>query len=157
MPSYSDLALRTERLDLRCFRHADATSLFAIFSSPDVSRYLARGRWTQLDEAHQRIARDINGTAAGEYLRLAFERREDGRVVGECCLFNFVHACRRAEIGYALARDAWGFGLAGEALRALVDQVRARSRQGDRHRVAGHVLRDYREHMHSNQPVHSWD
>src|SRR4051794_20509643 len=39
----------------------------------------------------------------------------------------------------------------------FVDQVRARSRQGDRHRVAGQVLREYREHMHSNQPVHSWD
>jgi gamma-glutamyl:cysteine ligase YbdK (ATP-grasp superfamily) len=45
----------------------------------------------------------------------------------------------------------------GNGASWFVDQVRARSRQGDRHRVAGHVLRDYREHMHSNQPVHTWD
>lgn len=122
-PSYSDVALRTERLELRCFRHADAADLFTIFSDPQVSRYLVVGGWKHVDEAHQRIARDINATAAGEYLRVAIERTEDHRVIGECSIFSLVEGSRRAEIGYALARSAWGCGYAVEALRALIGHV----------------------------------
>ena len=44
--------------------------------------------------------------AAGEYIRLAVERREDARVLGEALLFNFAKESRRAELGYALARAA---------------------------------------------------
>jgi gamma-glutamyl:cysteine ligase YbdK (ATP-grasp superfamily) len=39
----------------------------------------------------------------------------------------------------------------------FVDNVHARSGEGDRHTVLKHVLRDYRERMHDNQPVHTWD
>jgi len=39
----------------------------------------------------------------------------------------------------------------------LVDQVHRRSGEGDRHAVLKSVVGDYRERMHSNEPVHSWD
>ena len=39
----------------------------------------------------------------------------------------------------------------------FVSQVHARSGEGDRHTVLRHVLRDYRERMHDNEPVHTWD
>jgi hypothetical protein len=39
----------------------------------------------------------------------------------------------------------------------FVSQVHARSGEGDRHTVLRHVLRDYRERMHGNDPVHTWD
>ncbi len=39
----------------------------------------------------------------------------------------------------------------------FVDQVHARAREGTRHEVLRRVLRDYRERMHANQPVHTWD
>lgn len=120
MPSFADLRLETPRLVLRPFRHADAADLFAVFCDPEVFRYTPVGGWKHVDEAHQRIARDVTMMAAGDYLRLAVERREDARVVGEVLLFNFAKESRRAELGYALARDAWGCGYAGEALPQLV-------------------------------------
>ena len=39
----------------------------------------------------------------------------------------------------------------------FVDQVRARSGDGDRHEVLRRVLGDYRQHMHDNAPVHGWE
>jgi ribosomal-protein-alanine N-acetyltransferase len=120
MPSFADLSLQTPRLALRPFRHADAAQLFEIYSDPEVFRHIPIGDWKHIDEAHQRIARDITTMAAGGYIRLAVERREDARVVGEVLLFHFDAGSRRAELGYALARKAWGCGYAGEALAPLV-------------------------------------
>lgn len=121
MPSFKELRLQTPRLSLRPFRHADAKDLFTVFADPQVFRYIPIGDWKHEDEAHQRISRDIEKMAAGDYVRLAVERREDARVLGEVLLFNFSHASRRAELGYALARDAWGQGYVREALPPLVD------------------------------------
>jgi [ribosomal protein S5]-alanine N-acetyltransferase len=120
MPSYADLRLETPRLVLRAFRHADAADLFSVFSDPEVFRYIPVGGWKHVDEAHQRIARDVDKMAAGDYIRLAIERWEDARVLGEVLLFNFAKESRRAELGYALARAAWGFGFASEALAPMV-------------------------------------
>lgn len=120
MPSFADLRLETPRLVLRPLRHADAADLFAIYGDPEVFRHIPIGGWKHVDEAHQRIARCVDAMAAGESIRLAVERREDARVIGELLLFNFVKDSRRAELGYALARRAWGCGYAAEALPPLV-------------------------------------
>jgi gamma-glutamyl:cysteine ligase YbdK (ATP-grasp superfamily) len=39
----------------------------------------------------------------------------------------------------------------------FVEQVRARSGEGDRHEVLRRVLGDYRLRMHTNAPVHTWE
>ncbi len=39
----------------------------------------------------------------------------------------------------------------------FVGQVQARSGEGDRHEVIRRVLGDYRQRMHTNEPVHTWD
>jgi len=121
MPSYADVRIDTARLALRPFRHADARDLFAMYSDPQVFRHIPIGDWKQIDESHQRIARDINMMSEGSYIRLAVERREDARVIGEVLLFNFALESKRAEVGYALARDAWRNGYVAEALPPLID------------------------------------
>jgi RimJ/RimL family protein N-acetyltransferase len=121
MPSFAGIRLETPRLVLRPFRHADAADLFAMYSDPQVFRHIPVGDWKHIDEAHQRVARDINTMAAGDYIRLAVERREDTRVIGEVLLFKFDRDSRRAEVGYALARAAWGCGYASEALAPLIE------------------------------------
>jgi ribosomal-protein-alanine N-acetyltransferase len=59
--------------------------------------------------------------AEGACIRLAIERREDKRVVGEALIFNFAMESKRADLGYALARNAWGSGYVSEALVPLLD------------------------------------
>ncbi len=39
----------------------------------------------------------------------------------------------------------------------FVSQVHARGAEGDRHEVIRRVLGDYRERMHTNEPVHTWE
>lgn len=119
--SLADVRLSTGRLELRPFRHSDAADLFTVYSHPEVYRHVPIGGWKHVDEAHQRIARDINMMEAGDCVRLAVERSEDERVIGEVLLFNFVRDSRRCEIGYAFARDAWGSGYARESLPPLID------------------------------------
>jgi RimJ/RimL family protein N-acetyltransferase len=45
----------------------------------------------------------------------------EGRVIGTCTLFRLDEQNRRAELGYALAREHWGQGLMSEALTALLE------------------------------------
>jgi RimJ/RimL family protein N-acetyltransferase/predicted enzyme related to lactoylglutathione lyase len=115
--------LRTERLRLRPLVEDDAAALFDIFSDARVVRYLSRPLWTRLESARERIAQDAAAGAARRYLRLGVEVAASGRMVGECSLFNIHVDSRRAEIGYALAFDAWGRGYITEALAAVLDHA----------------------------------
>lgn len=120
MRSFEGLTLHTARLLLRPSREDDAAALFGIFSDARVARYLGRPPWPDIEVARERIGRDIKALPEGDYLCLMLERAVDGRLIGECSLFAFFEQCRRAELGYALAAEAWGQGFMHEALTALL-------------------------------------
>jgi ribosomal-protein-alanine N-acetyltransferase len=119
--SFGSLNLRTERLLLRPIREADASDLFEIFANPRVSRYLSHPAWTDIGSAHELIARTTAAVDAGKYVYLGIERTSDGKLIGECSLFNLMPQCRRAEVGYTLAEGAWGKGHISEALVVLLE------------------------------------
>jgi len=48
-------------------------------------------------------------------------RKHEGDVIGTCTIFHLSLEHRRAEIGYALGRRAWGQGYATDALVTLID------------------------------------
>ena len=118
--SFAAITLRTERLLLRPLREADAHDLFAIFSDVRVSRYLSHPAWTDIKSAHELIARTITAVEADKYVYLGIERARDRKLIGECSLFNLMPQCRRAEVGYTLAHEAWGQGYIREALITLL-------------------------------------
>jgi ribosomal-protein-alanine N-acetyltransferase len=121
MPSFSELKLLTERLELRPLVAEDAPALHEIFSDPAVMRYWSTAPWSDRQVAIDYIERDRQAMAAGTYVRLAIVRREDRALIGTCTLFALDEPCRRAETGYALAASAWGHGYAHEAVSALLD------------------------------------
>jgi RimJ/RimL family protein N-acetyltransferase len=118
--AFDQVNLRTERLRLRPLREADAAGLFAIFSDPRVMKYWSATAWESIAAAHENIARDLEGMAAGRYLQLGIERLDDAKLIGRCVLFSLNPQSRRADIGYALAPEAWGHGYMHEALLALL-------------------------------------
>jgi ribosomal-protein-alanine N-acetyltransferase len=120
MPSFDQVALRTQRLLLRPLREADASELFSIFSDPRVMRYWSSPAWDSIDVAREKISCDLKAMATGEYLQLGIERLEDAQLLGKCALFNFVAQSKRADVGYGIACDSWGHGVMQEALRALL-------------------------------------
>lgn len=121
MPASDDVLLETERLRLRPQRADDAAALFAMFSDREVTRYWSTPPWPSFEHAKRMVAREIEAMAAGRLLRLTITRSADRAPIGTCALFAWVPGCRRAEVGYTLARPAWGQGLMHEALTALLD------------------------------------
>jgi [ribosomal protein S5]-alanine N-acetyltransferase len=120
MQPFDTLTLDTARLHLRPLALADAAALYRIYSDPVVMRHWSSPPWADPARADELIAADRVELPRGEHLRLALVRRQDDALIGTCSLFAFHAASRRAELGYALARDAWGHGLMAEALDALV-------------------------------------
>lgn len=119
-PAFDTVLLDTARLQLRPLRAADADDLLAIHADPEVMRYSNTRPWASIDQAHAMLDRDHRGMAAGSHLCLGIVPTDDARVVGTCTLFGLNRASRRAELGFALGRPAWGRGWMGEALRAFV-------------------------------------
>ncbi len=111
----------TQRLLLRPLNSADASALFAVFSDPRVMRYWSTPAWTAIEQALAFIERSADALAKSEALRLGLVRRSDGQLIGQCTLFAFAEASRRAEIGYTLAASEWSQGYMHEALSALID------------------------------------
>ena len=114
--------LETPRLRLRPLGDDDAASLLAIFGDATVVRYWAEPPWTGLDDARALLARTALHWAARTGFRWGLVRTRGeaaDRVLGTCSLFAIETTHRRAEVGFALAREAWGAGLAREAMAAV--------------------------------------
>ena len=112
--------LETDRLRLRRLRPADEARLIALDSDPDVMRYIGspagvRSPDETLDRVRQRIADDHG--ACGWWL---IEGKDDRRCHGLALLLPMPDG-DDIELGYRLARESWGKGLATEAASALAD------------------------------------
>lgn len=112
--------LNAARVRLRGLEERDVGALFAVFSNPAVTRYWSRPAMTQLAEAHDLLADVRAGFDSGDLFQWGVERRRDDGVIGTCTLFHIDTKNRRAEVGYALAREHWGQGYMSEALHALI-------------------------------------
>lgn len=71
-------------------------------------------------QADRLLTKVLADYQSGESLPLGIERKGDEVLVGNCTLFHFHEASRRAEIGYALRRPYWGLGYMHEALQSLL-------------------------------------
>ncbi len=115
--------LTTERLLLRHFDLQDAEPIYQVFGDPEVMRFsdgLKTKEWVQ-DWLHLCVER-YQDWGFGPY---AVVKKSSQAVVGYCGLFFFPNIDGQAEIeiGYRLARSAWGQGYATEAGRAVRDYV----------------------------------
>ncbi|NLE22402.1 MAG: GNAT family N-acetyltransferase [Actinobacteria bacterium] len=120
--------LVTERLELRRFTPADLEPLLTVFGDPDVMRFVGAER-RPLDR--KGVATLLAGAEA-QWQRhglglLAVVERGTGRLIGEAGL-QPLEAGPDIEVGYTLARAAWGRGYATEAARAVLLWAFARLR-----------------------------
>jgi RimJ/RimL family protein N-acetyltransferase len=115
--------LRTARLLLRRFTEADAPAHAALYADPAVTRYLAGGPFDAAT-ARLRSARALEKFAqhwdAHGFGPWAVVDPASGQLLGQCGLLHLPDGSD-VELLYALARRAWGRGLAVEAGRAALD------------------------------------
>ncbi len=118
--------LRTERLELRYLRDADAGGLLRYYGREDTTRYLLDGPWDAArarDEVGRRRGR-LHITAAGFAVCLVVVERDadgGGAVVGDITLWAVDDSLSLGEVSWVFDPDAGGRGLATEAARAVLD------------------------------------
>ena len=111
----------TERLLLRGWREEDEEPLLAVSADPEVMRYFPRPMTRE--EAHLFVTHQGALLAAARPGLFAVETRHDRRFIGFVGLAEprfeapFTPC---VEIGWRLARPAWGHGYATEAGRAVL-------------------------------------
>ncbi|MDN7876089.1 GNAT family N-acetyltransferase [Burkholderia aenigmatica] len=123
MPLFEPVTLDTSRLVLRPLRDADAHTFFEIWSDAEAMRYFSFSPMTHIEQAIERVARNVKNAASGQDLICVLELRETGEALGECVLFHANEQCRRAEIGFSLRRKYWSGGYMREAASAVIDHA----------------------------------
>ena len=116
--------LETPRLRLRAFELRDLPAACAMWSTPEVVQYIG-GKARSEAEVWATISRSFGHWALLGYGYLAIEDRGSRRYLGQVGLMEGLRDVSPSfvgtpEAGWALAHEAWGKGVATEALGALV-------------------------------------
>lgn len=112
--------LTTERLCLRQLTHGDGETMVAIFSSPEVLRFLNQPPMDTLEKAITFIDR-LNGSYQNrESVDWGITLHGDDRVIGMCGSYQWDRSNRHMDIGYHILPSQWGQGYATEAARAMI-------------------------------------
>jgi ribosomal-protein-alanine N-acetyltransferase len=121
------LPIHTPRLSLRDFVATDVEAVFAYTSDPMVAEHMFYAPWT-----HEHAEAYIENLLASQRAvprrlwELAIIERASGALVGSVDLTP--EGENEADVGYVLARSAWGHGYATEAAAALLEAGFARLR-----------------------------
>jgi ribosomal-protein-alanine N-acetyltransferase len=112
--------IHTSRLVLRPPDAKDAAIIFQRYAAdPEVTRLVGWPRHASISDTEAFLKFSSSEWQRWPVGPLLIESRTDGALLGSTGLaFETRH---RASTGYVLARDAWGFGYAAEALAAVVD------------------------------------
>jgi [ribosomal protein S5]-alanine N-acetyltransferase len=116
------VAIETPRLVFRDARLADASAIHAYAGDSEVCRHLLWGPNTPEqteDLLRRRCARQADARCRD--LELLVTERATGQVLGDATLRAAEGAELEAELGYLLARGAWGRGLATELGEKLLE------------------------------------
>ncbi|MFE4711880.1 GNAT family N-acetyltransferase [Paenibacillus sp. NPDC056722] len=113
--------LETERLHLRKMKVSDSSSLFKIWSDPEVTKFMNVSCFTDEHQAIEMInllddlSRDLKA------IRFSIINKESNEIIGSCGYNSLDFENEKAEIGYDIAKSFWGRGYASEALSSLLD------------------------------------
>lgn len=113
--------IETERLVLRGWDDGDLDAFAAMSSDPEVMRFI--GGPMDRAESWRRMALHAGHWALRGYGNWALERRADGVLIGRAGLWR-PEGWPGLEVGWKLARAAWGQGYATEAATATVQWAR---------------------------------
>ena len=113
--------LATPRLWLREPERGDAEAIFAFASDPTVTQFMTWAQHVDIDDSVEFLDDVAEGWSSGEDFCWLIEHPERGGIGTVACSFN-EHG---AEIGYVLARSAWGQGFGREAATAVFEAAQA--------------------------------
>jgi RimJ/RimL family protein N-acetyltransferase len=115
--------VHTERLVLRGFREADLDELAAINADAEVTRWVGDENGLSREQTWRRMAYWIGHWELRGFGQWALEERETGRLVGRAGLLR-PDGWPGLEVGWLVAHEHWGRGIAPEAGRAAIEWAR---------------------------------
>ena len=114
------LPIETERLLIRDFDPArDGEAMLSVYGDREVMRFIPGGALAGLEPVRRRLEKYRHASTATGLSSWAVELRDTGRVIGDAG-FGIFEPTGDVELGYTLARDAWGHGYATEAAGACL-------------------------------------
>lgn len=117
--------LRTARLRLRPLVEGDAPALHPMLADAELMAYSADGPLDTVDDVRIYLAEEA---APGNQRTWAITRTGDDRAIGWVS-GSEADGAGVTEIGFILAREAWGRGIAREAVSAVIDRLFAEGRK----------------------------
>ncbi len=115
--------LETPRLMLREFLPSDVEPYARIMAEPEVCRFLGDGTPLDRADAWRQLAQIIGHWELRGFGLWAVEERATRQLVGRIGCYE-PEGWPGFEIGYVLAREAWGRGLAREGVAAALEYAR---------------------------------
>ena len=112
--------LETERLILKQITLGDAADMYEYSKREDVTEYLTWNPHTSYLQTERYVRLLQKKYAAGAFWDFGLHDKENGKFIGTCGFTSFHPDENYAEIGYVLAPEYWGKGLAAEACRAVL-------------------------------------
>lgn len=111
--------LSANRVELCKFDTRYAEDIFAFRGDPVVQLYNSAPHRT-LDETIKFIEQELEAYRLQKELIWAVRLLKSQRIIGSVSMSYWDRYHRRAEIGYDLAKEHWGLGLAQEAIREVL-------------------------------------
>jgi ribosomal-protein-alanine N-acetyltransferase len=115
--------LTTARLRLRPFGPADLDAAHAVYADPEVMRWVGHGAHRMPAETRSALRGYADALAKRGYGFVAVVERASGDLIGDAGLHPLGGRGPDIELGYTLARSAWGRGYGTEIARALAEHA----------------------------------
>lgn len=112
---------QSDRLTFRAWQDDDSECFHAINSDPQVMRYVAHGQVWPISRTQQFIESASAMLKRSGFCQWALIHRNSSCLIGFCGLVDTGDV---PEIGWRLARDYWGQGLATEAATAVLNYAK---------------------------------
>ena len=112
--------LETPRLTLRRMLKRDSIDMFEYACSPDVTEYLLWEPHQSESYTYKYLCYLQSRYRAGDFYDWAIVWRNTDKMIGTCGFTRFHWEHNAAEIGYVLNPGFWGYGIAPEAVRAVM-------------------------------------
>lgn len=112
--------LTTDRLILRKPTKADGNEVLFLRSDPSLNKYIDRPPTNNLKDAEAFIERLENGMQKGQNINWNITLKDNPKMIGNICLWNFSEDQKVGEVGYDLHTQFHGKGIMSEALKCVV-------------------------------------
>lgn len=129
--------LATERLLFRQLMNEDEDAIFKLRSDERVNKYIGRNPPKTVIEVRAFIDKINRNITNNESMYWAITLKNNNKLIGTICLWNFQLEKYKAEIGYELNPDYWGQGIMKEAIPRIIEYafttLKLHSLEGDSH------------------------